>query len=77
MLLIPGPVRHERIKEDVFLKATLIDVENMDYFLPAVEKEALLKSDIFLGAVEESSDTAAGVLAATATPDKMLSINYI
>ncbi len=59
------------------MKATLIDVENMDYFLPAVEKEALLKSDIFLGAVEESSDTAAGVLAATATPDKMLSINYI
>ena len=56
---------------------TLITEENADRFLPAVGDWALMHGDVLLGAVEEETDTACGVLAAEAISDHVLAVRWL
>ncbi len=56
---------------------TVITEENADAFLPAVGDYALMNSDVFLGVIDEESDTACGVLAAEAIGEHVLAIRWI
>lgn len=49
--------------------ATFIDETNGDSFLPALRKDVLAVSNVYVGVVDAGSDTACGVLAAESFPD--------
>ncbi len=63
--------------EDKHMTGVMVTAENASSFLRAVSTEALLDSDLFIGAVDEETDTACGVLAAGALPGHVLAIRYI
>jgi len=50
--------------------ATFIDETNGDSFLPALRKDVLAVSNVYVGVVDAGSDTACGVLATEAFADK-------
>ena len=56
---------------------TLVTEENAQMFLPVIPDDAFSISDVFFGAVDEETDTACGVLAAGADPERGFVINYI
>lgn len=59
------------------MRGTLINESNSAQFLPAVPTEELTGSDLFIGVVDEETDTACGVLAAAAIGDHTLAIRYM
>ena len=59
------------------MTGTLITEDNADFFMPAVGTNALVNSDVFIGVVDEETDTACGVLSAEAVGDRTLAIRWI
>ncbi len=57
--------------------ATIISEENAGAFLPVIPTEALTRSDVFFGAVEENENIACGVIAAQALENHILSISFL
>ncbi len=57
--------------------SVLVTEENSDRFLPVLNRETLVNSDVFIGAVDEETDTACGILTAEAVDDNVLAINFI
>ncbi|MCR5596166.1 MAG: GNAT family N-acetyltransferase [Lachnospiraceae bacterium] len=57
--------------------STLITTENSGLFLPTVPDEVLSAGDVFLGAVDEDTDTACGVLAAEVVEGDIMAIRYL
>ena len=59
------------------MQATIINENNSEAFLGAVDTESLVNSDLFFGAVDEKSDAAVGVLAVGAGGNHTLAIRFI
>ena len=59
------------------MTGTLITEENADFFLPAVGDWALMNSDVFLGVIDDESNTACGVLSAEDIGEHVLAIRWI
>jgi len=57
--------------------ATIVTPENAPAFLPAVSTQALRESSLFIGAYDEETDTACGVLAAELVTDDSLEIRFL
>ena len=59
------------------MKAVLVDETNEKMFVSALSSRILKSSDILIGAVDEESDTACGIMAVSATEEKAFIIRYI
>ncbi len=59
------------------MTGTLITEKNADFFLPVIPTEALIRSDIFIGAIDEETGTACGVLSVEAQEEHVLALRYI
>ena len=59
------------------MKAVLVVDENLSSFAPAIEASACGTGDICFGAVEDTTDTACGVMATEVIPGGIIVISYI
>ena len=59
------------------MTGTLITEDNAELFMGAVGTNALVNSDVFIGVVDEETDTACGVLSAEAVGDRTLAVRWI
>ena len=57
--------------------ATVVFGPNSSGFINGFDHEVIKNSDLFIGAIEETTDTAIGVLAAEVIEDNMIAIRHI
>ena len=59
------------------MKAVLVVDENLNSFAPALEAAACGTGDICFGAVDDTTDTACGVMSTEVIPGRIIAISYI
>ena len=59
------------------MTAVLINDKNESMFVAALSEDVRESSDLLIGAVDEETDTACGIVAVSAVGNRMLSIRHV